>query len=177
MVLSDAEWGELFASHLPYIKGLAKLLIDAPLREALVDKTLEDIQRGRARFQGKNFKAWVAQIMRNNVIDVLRAEARRLSEIPLSAIAGESQSGGRLLALVGGGPGVTEKDLHKRLAILQAIEALPADEQTLVTLFVFEELQFPEIAARVGGNVNTIKGRCYAAAERAAALLELEKAK
>jgi RNA polymerase sigma factor (sigma-70 family) len=172
MPFSDDEWEALVAGHLIYLKGLAKLLVEAPLREALVGKTLEDIQRGRARFQGKNFKAWSAQIMRRNAIDLLRAEQRRVSEIPLSRLAGDSQSGGRFLALVGGQPGASEARVHARLAIMQAIETLPEDEQTLVALHLLEWMSFREIAERLGGNVHTIGRTCRAAAARVVRLLE-----
>jgi len=60
-----------------FLRNYAYRLSDAADAEDLVQDTIERALRHRARFDGRNLKAWLATILRNRAFDLQRRRRRR----------------------------------------------------------------------------------------------------
>ena len=105
---------------------------------------------------------WLATIARNVAIDIHRREARRPTK-PLAEVA----EGDRAMAT----PPPDVERLDAVWQVREAIEALPAEEASVVRLQHLEGLTHSEIADRLGIAVGTVKSRSHRAHHRLAGLL------
>lgn len=107
----------------------------------------------------KGVKSWLAAAARNKAIDRMRAEAP--SPLPLED------------AEPAGGPS-PEEELERRAfagALLQAVEALPPPDNTLVYRFYYEEERLKDIARDLGMSVPAAKSRLCRARQKLKAVL------
>jgi RNA polymerase sigma-70 factor (ECF subfamily) len=111
---------------------------------------------------GRELGPWLATIARRTAIDVHRREARQHTD-PLSESAAPDS------AVVELAPGVERA--YDVWAVRQAIGELPPDEREIIRLQHLEELTQPEVAARLGLPVGTVKSRSHRAHRRLAARL------
>jgi RNA polymerase sigma-70 factor (ECF subfamily) len=102
-------------------------------------------------------KTWLAAIVRNRAIDVVRA--RRESDADDEAV---------LLALRDPAPAVEDQVTASldRHAILTAMDQLPAEQRRVVELAYFDGLSHSEIAALTDLPLGTVKGRIRLAMQR-----------
>lgn len=107
--------------------------------------------------QERDLGPWLVTIARRTAIDLHRREARRPTE-PLEAAA--------VIALPDGTDAVFEA-----WAVREAVDALPTLEREVVRLQHLESLTQPEIAARLGVPVGTVKSRSFRAHRQLAARL------
>lgn len=107
----------------------------------------------------KGVKSWLAAAARNKAIDRMRAETP--SPLPLED------------AEPAGGPS-PEEELERRDfagALLQAVEALPPPDNTLVFRFYYEEERLKDIARDLGLSVPAAKSRLCRARQKLKAVL------
>ncbi|HVP40264.1 MAG TPA: sigma-70 family RNA polymerase sigma factor [Candidatus Saccharimonadales bacterium] len=150
---TEADWGALYAEHLPRVYNFFRYRVGAgPDAEDLTGETFERAWRARHRYRRDlaGFGTWLFTIAQRLAIDHYR---RRREHAPLEAAAG-----------VAGGP--TPEDLAvarsdaERLSGL--LERLPARERELVALKFGAELTNRAIARLTGlseSNVGTILHR------------------
>lgn len=123
------------------------------------------------QFQGESsFATWMTRIVINLCLDHLRRQKRfRTDSIELM----EEESGGveRLLPTETVNPtaGMERSELRKRID--EALEKLSVEHRTVLILHEFEELEYKEIAKRMGCSIGTIMSRLFYARRRMAGLM------
>lgn len=107
-------------------------------------------------------KTWLASIVRNRAIDIVRA--RRESDADDEAV---------LLALRDTGPGILEQVAAgmDRAAIRQAVARLSVEQRQAITMAYFEGRSHSEIAELTGLPLGTVKSRVRLAMQRLRTLL------
>jgi RNA polymerase sigma-70 factor, ECF subfamily len=123
------------------------------------------------QFHGdSSFATWMTRIVINLCLDHLRRQKRfRTDSIELM----EEESGGveRLLPTETVNPtaGLERTELRRRID--EALEKLSHEHRTVLILHEFEELEYKEIAKRMGCSIGTIMSRLFYARRRMAGLM------
>lgn len=117
-----------------------------------------------------SFATWMTRIVINLCLDHLRRQKKfRTDSIELM----EEESGGveRLLPTETVNPtaGLERTELRKRID--EALEKLSHEHRTVLILHEFEELEYKEIAKRMGCSIGTIMSRLFYARRRMAGLM------
>jgi RNA polymerase sigma-70 factor (ECF subfamily) len=123
------------------------------------------------QFQGdSSFVTWMTRIVINLCLDQLRKQKRQRSE---SIEAMDEESGGveRHMPVVTPNPteGLERAELRKRID--RALAQLSHEHRTVLVLHEFEELEYKEIAKRMGCSIGTVMSRLFYARRRMASLL------
>ena len=132
---------------------------DQSLIDDVVQQTFTKAWRAAASFEpGRDLAPWLYAIARRAAVDVARAERRptRGDHEPEVDVAVPPESLERTWEV---------------FQVRQAIDALPPDEADVVRLGHLHGLSHPEIAARLGLPVGTVKSRSHRAHRRLAAAL------
>jgi RNA polymerase sigma-70 factor (ECF subfamily) len=124
-----------------------------------------------AQFHGDStFATWITRIVINLCLDHLRKQKRRQAE---SIEQMEDDAGGveRQMPVVITNPteGLERTELRQRID--QALAQMTAEHRTALILHEFEELEYKEIAQRMGCSIGTVMSRLFYARRRLAALL------
>jgi RNA polymerase sigma-70 factor (ECF subfamily) len=124
-----------------------------------------------AQFQGdSSFVTWMTRIVINLCLDQLRKQKRQRAE---SIEMLDEESGGveRLMPVNNPNPtaGLERTELRKRID--RALAQLSAEHRTVLVLHEFEELEYKEIAKRMGCSIGTVMSRLFYARRRMASLL------
>lgn len=156
----EASLAELYDRyHLLAFSLALRVLRDRARAEDVVQDAFLAVWRKAPSFAATrgSVKTWLAAIVRNRAIDVVRA--RRESDADDEAV---------LLALRDTAPAVEEQVTASldRHAVLAAMAALPAEQHTAVKLAYFEGLSHSEIAELTGQPLGTVKGRIRLAMQR-----------
>lgn len=123
------------------------------------------------QFQGEaSFVTWMTRIVINLCLDQLRKRKRQRTE---SIEQMDDDSGGveRQMPVVTVNPteGLEREELRKRID--RALAQLSAEHRTVIVLHEFEELEYKEIAKRMGCSIGTIMSRLFYARRKMAVLL------
>ena len=123
------------------------------------------------QFQGdSSFVTWMTRIVINLCLDQLRKQKRQRAE---SIEALEEESGGveRFMPVVTPNPtaGLERTELRRRID--RALAQLSPEHRTVLVLHEFEELEYKEIAKRMGCSIGTVMSRLFYARRRMASLL------
>ncbi len=124
-----------------------------------------------AQFQGdSSFVTWMTRIVINLCLDQLRKHKRQRAE---SIEAMDEESGGveRHMPVVHTNPteGLERVELRKRID--RALGQLSEEHRAVMVLHEFEELEYKEIAKRMGCSIGTVMSRLFYARRRMASLL------
>ncbi len=124
-----------------------------------------------AQFQGdSSFVTWMTRIVINLCLDQIRKQKRQRAE---SIEAMEEEGGGveRQMPVVVTNPteGLEREELRKRID--RALDQLSNEHRTALVLHEFEELEYKEIAKRMGCSIGTVMSRLFYARRRMASLL------
>lgn len=108
------------------------------------------------QYREKNFLAWLIRIARNTVIDRWRAGRRFITQ---NETAHDATPVVEQIAdgLPDPGRNASARDLGRRIS--DAIALLPVEQREVVTMRVYSELQFKEIARVQGVSINTALAR------------------
>jgi RNA polymerase sigma-70 factor, ECF subfamily len=123
------------------------------------------------QFQGdSSFATWMTRIVINLCLDQLRKHKRQRAE---SIEALEEDSGGveRLLPVTTPNPTAGLERTELRGRIDRALAQLSGEHRTVLVLHEFEELEYKEIAKRMGCSIGTVMSRLFYARRRMASLL------
>jgi RNA polymerase sigma-70 factor, ECF subfamily len=123
------------------------------------------------QFQGdSSFVTWMTRIVINLCLDQLRKQKRQRAE---SIEALEEESGGveRYMPVTTPNPtaGLERTELRRRID--RALGQLSQEHRTVLVLHEFEELEYKEIAKRMGCSIGTVMSRLFYARRRMASLL------
>jgi RNA polymerase sigma factor (sigma-70 family) len=140
-----------------------RILTDRGLCEEATQQTFLNAWRAAATVDpGRELGPWLATIARRVAIDIYRREALR-GVRPLEAVPSDDS------ALIT--PAVAVEDVHDIWEVRRAVSLLPKDEREVVRAQHFDGLTHPQIAARLGVPVGTVKSRSFRAHRRLAAAL------
>ena len=123
------------------------------------------------QFQGdSSFVTWMTRIVINLCLDQLRKNKRQRAE---SIEMMDEESGGveRFMPVTTPNPtaGLERTELRKRID--RALAQLSPEHRTVLILHEFEELEYKEIAKRMGCSIGTVMSRLFYARRRMASLL------
>jgi RNA polymerase sigma-70 factor, ECF subfamily len=123
------------------------------------------------QFQGdSSFATWMTRIVINLCLDHLRRQKRHRAD---SIEAMDDEGGGveRHMPVVTINPaaGLERGELRKKID--DALSQLSAEHRTVLVLHEFEEMEYKEIAKRVGCSIGTVMSRLFYARRKMAALL------
>lgn len=123
------------------------------------------------QFQGdSSFVTWMTRIVINLCLDQLRKHKRQRAE---SIEMLEEESGGveRYLPVETANPtaGLERAELRRRID--RALAQLSKEHRAVLVLHEFEELEYKEIAKRMGCSIGTVMSRLFYARRRMASLL------
>ena len=124
------------------------------------------------QFHGESsFATWMTRIVINLCLDELRKQRRSRSE---SIEQIEEESGGieRHLPILPANPtqGLERVELRKRID--DAMAQLSHEHRMVLVLHEFEELEYKQVAKRMGCSLGTVMSRLFYARRRLAVLLE-----
>jgi RNA polymerase sigma factor (sigma-70 family) len=140
------------------------ILTDRGLCEEATQQAFLNAWRAAATFDpGRELGPWLATIAKRVSIDIYRREALRVAG-PLEAVPADDS------ALVS--PPVAVEDVYDIWEVRRAVSLLPEDEREVVRAQHFDGLTHPQIAARLGVPVGTVKSRSFRAHRRLASALE-----
>lgn len=127
------------------------------------------------QFEGESsFVTWMTRIVINLCLDQLRKQKRQRAE---SIELMEEESGGveRQMPVVTHNPtqGLERGELRKRID--EALGKLSLAHRTVLVLHEFEELEYKEIAKRMGCSIGTVMSRLFYARRRMASLMAAYK--
>jgi RNA polymerase sigma-70 factor (ECF subfamily) len=123
------------------------------------------------QFQGEaSFLTWMTRIVINLCLDHLRNQKRMRAD---SIEQLEEEVGGveRQMPIVSPNPTERLERAELRQRIDRALAQLSVEHRTVLILHEFEELEYKEIAKRMGCSIGTIMSRLFYARRKMAALL------
>ena len=150
-----------------------RLTSDRQVAEEVVQETFLALWNRAELFDpaAGSLAAWLHTIARNRTVDRLRAAGRRPNLVALSSASGVDEhdtaalerlvTSGRVLggADLGPGPERALESAEVRVAVQDALAAMPDTERTVIVLAYHEELSQTEIATRLGWPLGTVKTR------------------
>jgi RNA polymerase sigma-70 factor (ECF subfamily) len=163
--------GRLLDGYRGYLTLLARVQIDRGLQVKLgasdvVQETFLEAHRDFAHFRGRTageLLGWLRQILARNLVNqVRRYRGTRARDIRLEQ--GLAADVDRSSASLGGGLIATvsspsrQADRHEAaVRLADALARLPPDYREAIVLRNLEELPFPDVAARMGRTVDSVK--------------------
>jgi RNA polymerase sigma-70 factor (ECF subfamily) len=124
------------------------------------------------QFQGESgFATWATRIVINVGLDQLRKQ-KRLPDESIEEMELESGGVERQLPVITPNPtaGLEQSELRARLD--RALGQLSVEHRTALILHAYEELDYKEIARRMGCSLGTVMSRLFYARRRLAGLLQ-----
>ena len=168
----SAAFEELVARHRDklYARAFSMLRNEDEAIEVTQQAWIKIWQRLR-QFQGESgFATWATRVVINLCLDHLRRQ-KRLPEESIEQLALESGGVERQLPVDTPNPtaGLEQSELRGRID--EALAQLSPEHRTALVLHAFEELEYKEIARRMGCSLGTVMSRLFYARRRLAALL------
>ncbi len=151
---------------------LSRMVRDPEEVEDIAQETFIKAYRALPQFRGDAaFYTWLYRIAVNTAKNYLAARNRNM--LTVSEVAGDEEEGGedRYTA-----PDIDTPDaqlLSKQIAyaVNEAVEALPEELRTAITLREIEGMSYEEIANAMGCPIGTVRSRIFRAREAIAAKL------
>lgn len=146
LVLGDeSALREVYEEYGPMVVGMCRKLVGADA-EDVAQQVFVDAWKARERFDPArgSIGAWLSGISRFKSIDHLRAKGRRPS-VPSERVGEQAQDEAKVDEVV------------DRMVLTKALEILPASRREVIELGFFEGLSHPEISAKLGLPLGTVK--------------------
>jgi RNA polymerase sigma-70 factor (ECF subfamily) len=164
---------ELVARHRDKVYSRAYSMVRNP--DDALDLSQEAWSRAWTRlkqFHGDaSFLTWVTRITINLCLDHLR-RGKRWQPESFEQIQDEGGAWERRLPVVSANPTEGLERAELRELIDQALARLPDIHRAVVVLYEFEELEYREIAQRLGCSIGTVMSRLFYARRKLAGLLD-----
>lgn len=144
----------------------------ASASDDLAQDVWRKVFRARHEYTAKApFRAYLARIARNHLIDVLRGSEARHAPVSLDAPAGGCADGGRAgLSIFLAGPEADPADeaqnAELRSRLTDALMQLPEPQRETFVLCQLEEMRYEDAAEVLGVPVGTVKSRIFNAVRR-----------
>lgn len=128
--------------------AIRQVLVRADDIEEAMQRTLFAVARGAGSFRsGAKFRTWLYTVARNEALQVVRAHSRQ----PQVEEYGEDEPGGFVARM--------SSVIASQQVIYRAIEDLPEPFRMVVVLRDIEQLEYKEIADRLGIEIGTVSSR------------------
>lgn len=167
-----AAFEELVARHRDKIYARAFSMMRN--EDAAIDLSQEAWVKGWQRlkqFQGEaSFVTWMTRIVINLCLDQLRKQ-KRLRADSIEQLDEELGGVERQMPVVTSNPTERLEQQELRQRIDQAMAQLTYEHRTVLILHEFEDLEYKEIAKRMGCSIGTVMSRLFYARRRLASLL------
>lgn len=167
-----AAFEELVARHRDKIYARAFSMMRN--EDAAIDLSQEAWVKGWQRlkqFQGEaSFVTWMTRIVINLCLDQLRKQ-KRLRADSIEQLDEELGGVERQMPVVTPNPTEKLEQQELRQRIDRAMDQLTYEHRTVLILHEFEELEYKEIAKRMGCSIGTVMSRLFYARRRLATLL------
>jgi RNA polymerase sigma-70 factor (ECF subfamily) len=167
-----AAFEELVARHRDKIYARAFSMMRN--EDAAVDLSQEAWVKGWQRlkqFQGEaSFVTWMTRIVINLCLDQLRKQ-KRLRADSIEQLDEDLGGVERQMPVVTPNPTEKLEQQELRQRIDRAMDQLTYEHRTVLILHEFEDLEYKEIAKRMGCSIGTVMSRLFYARRRLAALL------
>jgi RNA polymerase sigma-70 factor (ECF subfamily) len=135
------------------LQGVAYLIVRdrAEAEDVVIETLLAAFERGGAIREERALRSWLVRVATNEALGRRRRTARlvRLEVTPDLE-----------------GPGDVASESTTRVALLDGVDALPAQMRAAVVLRYYADLPVEEVAAALGKSPNTIKAQLQAALDR-----------
>jgi len=137
-----------------------RIVANAATAEDIVQDAFIAAYRAIASFCGGSFRGWLLRIVANDAHDALRRHDRHPTT-SLTRPAGEGDGEEMAIDPPGTETPTEESALRGELAehINQAIQRLPVDQRTVITMIDIHGLSYEETAEAAGVNIGTVKSR------------------
>ena len=151
----------MLAQHgLELARHLRRMVRDDDVAQDLLQDTLLRAHRALTRLgPGANERAWLYRIATNAALNHLRARAREKKALERHAREAET-------AQVSDTDGREREEDARRSDLWRRVATLPERQRVAVTLRVADELEYQEIAARMGGTAEAARANVYQATKR-----------
>lgn len=151
---------------------LSRMVRDPEEIEDIAQETFIKAYRALPQFRGDAaFYTWLYRIAVNTAKNYLAARNRNM--LTVSDVAGEEEEGGedRYAAQDIGTPEAHLLSKQIAYAVNEAVEALPEELRTAITLREIEGMSYEDIANFMGCPIGTVRSRIFRAREAIAAKL------
>jgi RNA polymerase sigma-70 factor (ECF subfamily) len=158
-----AAFDALYDAYHRLVYGIGlRMLGDRSAAEDLTQSVFLKVWSAPEAFAAGNFGGWIARVVRNRALDVLRTRSVR-AEGELSAdVASDASLDDLVIARVDG------------VRVRAALSALPAEQRSLIELGFFDGVTHEELARRTQTPLGTVKTRIRTGLRRLRALLVSE---
>ncbi|MEX2016386.1 MAG: sigma-70 family RNA polymerase sigma factor [Candidatus Hydrogenedentales bacterium] len=168
---STEDVGQILETYRAYLALLARLHINRQLRgkadpSDLVQETFLAAHKHFPQFRGATegeLLAWLRQIMASKLSNLVRryvVSASRAVHLERRMSDDLNRSSSALSAMVdsdGSSPSRQAARREQAVLLANALEQLPDDYREVIVLRHLEELDFPEVAARMGRTLHSVK--------------------
>lgn len=151
---------------------LSRLVRDPEEVEDITQETFIKAYRALPQFRGDAaFYTWLYRIAVNTAKNYLAARNRNM--VAVSEVAGEDEEGGEERHVASDIDTPDAQLLSKQIAyaVNEAVEALPEELRTAITLREIEGMSYEDIAVFMGCPIGTVRSRIFRAREAIAAKL------
>lgn len=167
-----AAFEELVARHRDkvYARAFSMMRSEDDALEVSQEAWIKGWQRLK-QFQGdSSFLTWMTRIVINLCLDHLRKRKRHRAE-SIETLKEEAGGVERFMPILTSNPtaGLERQELRQRLD--QAMAQLSYEHRTVLILHEFEELEYKEIAKRMGCSIGTVMSRLFYARRKLAKLM------
>ena len=166
----------LIRRYAGYLLGyLTKMTRNRTLAEDLFQETFFRIHKKADTYQGKgSFKSWMMSIATRAAIDAMRKNKRRPITVSMDAQSDDTSPLTAFLPDDQPTPAEITSHSDQRHAVRLAIERLPDQQRSIVTLAYFEDMKYRHIAEILNCSVGTVKKQMARAVKSLARLLPRE---
>jgi RNA polymerase sigma factor (sigma-70 family) len=149
-----AKHGEELARH------IRRIVRDDDTAQDILQETLIRAHQALGRLRpGSNERAWLYRIATNGSLNYLRARSRERAALQRHAAERET-------AVAPDTDGGLGRDADRRAGLWAEVARLPERQRLALSLRVADELDYDEIAARVGGTAAAARANVYQATKR-----------
>ncbi|HEY2806541.1 MAG TPA: sigma-70 family RNA polymerase sigma factor [Gemmatimonadales bacterium] len=149
---------ELLGAHgIELARHLRRMVRDDDVAQDLLQDTLLRAHRALTRLgPGANERAWLYRIATNAALNYLRDKARERRAMELHARERDADEGGH----------ANTDGAESRLALWQRVADLPERQRVALTLRIADELEYDEIAERMGCTEAAARANVYQATKK-----------
>lgn len=147
------------------VKMISRYVADPSEAQDVAQETFIKAYRALPNFRGESsFYTWIYRIGANTAKNYLVAQGRRPPGSDVDAQDAEQYAGDSLLRETDTPEGLAQREEIER-TVFDAIEALPDDLRTAITLRELDGLSYEEIAQAMDCPVGTVRSRIFRARE------------